>query len=615
MKKIYTLVAVFCAGAAIAQAPYQMATYNFSAYEKYTPGGITVIPMHNAPTSQDRTVYYTEDFDGGFNGWANNTLVGTAPFKLTNVGHDNGTGNSFIIPALESSTPTQWIVLDSDKDGTSYAAPEEATFTSPVIDLSTSLGNYVAVEFDQFFAEWDVNIYSGAGSSEHCYIGVSTNGTTWTEVEINEGVGRDGRPNPEHISWDISDHISGALSTVYIRFRWTGAWNYGWQFDNVEIVDINEKDVAIVGSYRNYNANGLMFSKVPVDHASEFTVGAIIRNIGHIPQTGVTFSYVIKDPSNATVASGTATASLSLLNAQQDTILVATGYTPTALGVYTVEWTATSNEGDDNLTDNLKTDNFFELTPYTYAMDYNQGPVVPITNWPLTTGIATFGNLFSFEGADVVSAIEVKIANETSNIGEIIYTTVWYNDGVSGWLLLDEGDQYTVTAANIGQIITLPFPDGIDVNDNDLYLFGVSQYATPVDALFERQGDIGFSYIQGIDEAAALRGFFDRRAPIVRLRVIDEVGIEDEAAPVANTFSIYPNPANESINVKLTLNESSATVINVVDITGKAIKTINLGDVNGTKNVTVSLDELSTGVYFIELVNADGKQIKKFVKK
>jgi len=359
-----------------------------------------------------------------------------------------------------------------------------------------------------------------------------------------------------------------------------------------------------------------MFSKVPVAHASEFTVGAIIRNMGHIDQTGVTFSYVIKDPSNATVASGTAPTSLNLSNAEQDTILVATGYTPTALGIYTVEWTATSIEGDDFLTDNLKTDNFFELTDYTYAMDYNQGPAVPITNWPLTVGIATFGNLFSFEGDDEVSALQVKITNEATNVGEIIYTTVWHNDGVGGWLLLDEGDEYTVNAGDIGQIITLPFVGGLNVNATDLYLFGISQYATPIDALFERQGDIGFSYIQGIDEADALRGFFDRRAPIVRLRVnSSEVGIEEPIAPITNTFTIYPNPANESINVNLTLNESTGTVINVIDITGKVIKTVNAGDVNGDKNITISLDEMSTGIYFIELVNADGKQVKKFVKK
>ena len=61
--------------------------------------------------------------------------------------------------------------------------------------------------------------------------------------------------------------------------------------------------------------------------------------------------------------------------------------------------------------------------------------------------------------------------------------------------------------------------------------------------------------------------------------------------------------------------ESTNTVINVLDITGQVIKTIYVGEVNGDKNLTISLDEMSTGIYFIELVNADGRQVKKFVKR
>ena len=90
-------------------------------------------------------------------------------------------------------------------------------------------------------------------------------------------------------------------------------------------------------------------------------------------------------------------------------------------------------------------------------------------------------------------------------------------------------------------------------------------------------------------------------------------GIEDESK--VDQFSIFPNPANEIINVSMSLTNSENTVINVVDITGKVITTKDLGTVNGDSNVSISLDNLSTGVYFVEMVNSNSKQIKKFVKK
>src|SRR5690606_35613983 len=103
--------------------------------------------------------------------------------------------------------------------------------------------------------------------------------------------------------------------------------------------------------------------------------------------------------------------------------------------------------------------------------------------------------------------------------------------------------------------------------------------------LFERQGDIGFSYIQGRDDEAANRGFFDRLAPIVRIRAnAAELAINE--TPAVTKFSVYPNPATDALNVNLTLTESTNTVINILDITGKVVKSIAIGDLNGEKNLT-----------------------------
>lgn len=619
MKKIYTLVGcALITGAAIAQAPYQYATSAFTQQGKYAPGAITVLPMRTEPSNQDRTVFYSEDFDGGYNGWDNDILAGPGifqGFELTNIGHINSPGNTFIIPDLMTSTPTQWIMVDSDGGNTSYSNAENAILTSQRIDLSSAAGEFVALQFDQFFAEWDINVYTSAGSEDHCYIYVSTDSVNWTAKEINEGVGREARPNPEQVSWDITDYISGNLDSVWIRFEWEGAWNYGWQIDNIAIVDIFEYDLAIIDTYRWYNANGLMFSQVPMAQAEEFQIGTILRNVGHEDQVNVEFDWEIKDPSNAVVSSGTATSTITLANSEQDTLLINTGFIPTDLGTYTITWTASSTSGDDNATNDVYVDNYFELTEYTYAMDYAEGSPVGITEWPTFTGTAEFGNLFSFAQADEISAVQIKIANNTSNIGTPIYWTIYYNDGTNGWLYLTgSNEDYELTASDIGEIITLPVPGGESVDPANLYLVVVGQYDTPTDPIFERQGSIGFDYIQGYNSDPALMAFFDRLAPIVRIRVnADEVGVTE--LENASSFSIYPNPVNDVINVNLSFANQENISINVLDITGKVVKTIYVGEVNGDRKLTIGLDELTSGIYFVELVTPEGKQVQKFVKK
>lgn len=619
MKKIYVLLgALLSAGCIQAQSPQIHATYDFHPGAKYSPGAITVIPMRDVEVDQNRAVHYSENFDAGFGIWTPAVQAGPAQFALTNVGHANNTGNTFIIPTLMTSTPTQWVLLDSDAaPGAAYTTPEAATLTSGVIDLATagvdiSAGDFVALEFDQFFAEWQP-----AETADHLYLGVSSDGTNFTEVEISEGVGRDARPNPEHVSWDITDEIDGTEATVYLRFRWEGAWNYGWQIDNVEIVDIPEKDIAIMDTWRGYSDAGMTYSQVPVAHTDTIVVAAIIRNIGHDVQNGVGFDYVVKDPTNATVASGTAAANLTLNNAEQDTILWSTDYVPTMLGNYTIEWAAISTSGDDNSANDSVSDDHYEITQFTYATDYNEGSVEPIDNWPLLTGESYFGSLFDFQAADEVSGIDFKLTSNTVNVGEEILASIYYNDGTQWLEAWGLSTPYTVKASDIGNWVSIPVTQGgggVVVNNSDLYLVMVGQYATPSQPMFERQGPIAGSFIQGRDENGDNRGFFDRKAPLVRARINPaEVGIEDVAAE--DKFVIYPNPANEMINISIALTNSENTIVNVVDITGKVITSMNLGTVNGEKNFSVSLTDLSTGVYFVEMVNADSKQVKKFVKK
>lgn len=77
-------------------------------------------------------------------------------------------------------------------------------------------------------------------------------------------------------------------------------------------------------------------------------------------------------------------------------------------------------------------------------------------------------------------------------------------------------------------------------------------------------------------------------------------------ATATSSVSIYPNPANEVLNVVFD-RMSTAKTIYISDVTGRIVHTEN---VNGRTQIAVNISELSSGIYF---VNAGGTPMK-FVK-
>lgn len=621
MKKIYTLVGVaLLAGTSFAQSINR--PYEFKATEKHAPNAITTVDGREF-LDQDRATYYSEDFDGmtvldGSEGWTAALQNGNVEFGLTNSGPANTAGSSFVIPALTSSTPTQWILLDSDSDGAS-GADEDATFTSNTIDL-TANGSGVTgttplkLEFEQFFAEWE-----SGNNYDTLYVGISDDaGVTWEEVQISNGVGREGRPNPEVVSLNITDWVTDPTN-VQIRFRWDGNWAYGWQFDNVSIADLPPNDIAATAVFRGDYANAYVYSMVPQDQATEFIIGVATRNIGFNDQTNIGFDWTITDPASGTTTGSSSTTNIALLsNGEQDTIWVSTGVTPTILGNYTIDFEVTSDQTDDEPSNNTMSDSHFELTSDIYAADYGTVKTA-FYNWAdNNNGEASIGTNYSIITDGVIGAIDAELDDDINVVDQLIkYTLYKYDFNSQEYTYIDETDEYTTVAADQGSFVRLLFDNAITVTAGDLYLACAGHLGGDPSAGFVMAGQVPEGQVAGYNETAAsadlISSLASPSAAAVRLVMIDYTGVEETT--INEGVSIYPNPANSQINVELTYTNSENTVVNVMDITGKTVKTMTLGTVNGTETVSVSLEGLTNGVYFVEVVSSTAKEVKKFVKK
>lgn len=78
----------------------------------------------------------------------------------------------------------------------------------------------------------------------------------------------------------------------------------------------------------------------------------------------------------------------------------------------------------------------------------------------------------------------------------------------------------------------------------------------------------------------------------------------------ANNFSVYPNPANNVLNLSVK-NGLSVNEISMVDINGRIVKTVNTG-FNSEMEINVS--DLMSGVYMLNVKTDEGVAVSKFMK-
>lgn len=77
-----------------------------------------------------------------------------------------------------------------------------------------------------------------------------------------------------------------------------------------------------------------------------------------------------------------------------------------------------------------------------------------------------------------------------------------------------------------------------------------------------------------------------------------------------NNVEIYPNPATSVINVKSGMNGEGQ--VSLIDMTGRVVKDVNVTDMS---NATINVEDMSNGIYFIKIQQANNSFIDKVIIK
>ena len=82
-----------------------------------------------------------------------------------------------------------------------------------------------------------------------------------------------------------------------------------------------------------------------------------------------------------------------------------------------------------------------------------------------------------------------------------------------------------------------------------------------------------------------------------------------------NSFSLYPNPATEKLNIELNLLQQQDIQIEVIAINGNTVITKSIPKQLGTVSTSLNISALAKGIYVVKIIGETGSLTRKLVVK
>ena len=274
---------------------------------------------------------------------------------------------------------------------------------------------------------------------------------------------------------------------------------------------------------------------------------------------------------------------------------------------------------DDVPTNNTLTANSFDVTQYIYARDTDGTPSARggEDNDPAAAGDFAFeaGSYFDAFTTEAVYGIDVTIGTGTPD-ATIIYGKLYVFDAASGdFVYVDETAEYSVTSADVSSNanITLPLFTFPSLTAGSTYLVVVGCYTeffygtsgfSPDQTSFILYGGYGGTGNQ----------YYTNSTPMVRMNFDPSLAIAEVSQTGAILGQNMPNPFDNNSTINFELTNTSDVQFEFVDMTGKVVKTMDLGTLtNGSHSIQVDATEFASGVYYYSLVSEGSKITSKMI--
>lgn len=465
-------------------------------------------------------------------------------------------------------------------------------------------------------------------------------GVHWATFDCGFGTGHKDRPNdaspgqPVTFEANISE-VAAGMAEVIIRIHFGKTALYFWVLDDFSLSEAFDNDLQIQ-HYSLEWADGndetveSFIHDIPKSQlgGTYTNFQSSVLNFGEKDQDNVTFTVDIKK-NHETVY--TASASKSWLSPLlTDTLNLEGGYTPTEFGHYSLDFTFTQDQEEQNGADNGK-HLFFNVTDSVYSRADDSaelswaygfehyGEETGEEGWNINHFV---GMIFPIYGDCEVNSVSCFITGGLADGNIEFWYTLWFlppeeedpdGEGAIEWMTTEI---LTLDSTQFNTWITLPFEKDGETEfllAGDIVYAGISYNNYNDDPLVRRAKNLAIGHDASIkvndpvaighhDDNWVQSDFVKHRNLLVRLNLNDQSNIIDGLNPITAIASLgqnYPNPFVGSTTIEYELVSRSDVTVEITDITGRQVLLLNEGiKPAGSHNLMIDASRLETGMYF-----------------
>lgn len=603
MKKIYIcLLGFFTASAFTAQVQNS----NFSPLERKNSHLVGKIKPSKLTQNTKETILWSNSFNTPSD-WVINNTAGTPGLGWEFSSNPAAIPVTQLSPFASTTAANGFLFVNSDANST-------ADFDgSPIVTTATTSATInltgqpvVRLRYQHNFRWW------------HDTRGVSVsadNGVTWTDFEMSNendySLPNQNAGNPEQTVIDISS-IAGNQAQVKIRFYYNDHdwWGWYWAVDDVALFVPEDNDLVMLGGY--WGSTGawgarLPYYQIPLSQLAPLDVAGIVKNYGALDQNDVVFT--------AALASGVwsgSSAPEAVLTGATDTISLTGALTPPPIvATHVINMSVSSSATDAVPADNsILAAASVSVNNFIYARDKGTA-----TNGTFNQGMGfEAGNVFDIYAAANLSGIDTYI-DAGAVVGAEVYAKLYSVDPTAtttaaAFVFVDESAPYILTPADLGQKITLALSAGAaPLSAGVSYVVVLGSYGdggATDDLIISTAGvsEASTSYYYDMTDNT---WYYTTSTPMVRMNFDPSVGINKVEDNLG--LRVFPNPANEVINISL--NKEVSATLTLLDVSGKVVKTQALNGISTSINTA----SLNSGVYFVTINDGTSVSTQKVVIK
>ena len=350
--------------------------------------------------------------------------------------------------------------------------------------------------------------------------------------------------------------------------------------------------------YLTYGGDGYDYTFKPLTQmaANPYSFEAVLSNDGIAPQN--TMLHVEVSESGANVFSSSSNSVLLNMSSPVDTFVANNTFSPSSLGVYEMALWGTGDSVNSDTAILMSV-----VTDYLYGRDFNN----PTGSWRVgrSCGGMVLGLKYDMYANEDLYALQAHVDDE-SVVGSNMFAVLYESDPAGGDpIYLAQSDDYTITAADLGNWVTIPFDGAQQLFDGAAYIAAIGGYANPIDTFGISVSGVsqGSCYIQdnGCDIGSQGFGYWytTSSTPMIRMD-FNPLSLSSNHI-FSEGLDIYPNP-NDGIfvvNSNLILDQS---VISIRNILGQEVY-VSTHDIVNSEIIDVSY--LEKGLYILEIINND----------